>query len=134
MEGMRELKKLGLLEVEYDVTLIKDGVFVGKEPNKYRIKLLLSQEEIDKKWDRLKNIYGDELVRKARKLAYSIEEDNDVEIVESFIQIIGKYGEDWVNKATEKTARKSVGNPSRNFGYIVGILKSWEKGSPDRPR
>lgn len=134
MEGMRELKKSGLLEVEYDVTLIKDGVFVGKEPNKYRIKPLLSQEEIDKKWDRLKNIYGDELVEKARKLAYLIEEDNDLEIVESFIQIIGKYGENWVNKATKKTARKPVGNPLRNFGYIVGILKSWEKGSPDRPR
>lgn len=132
--GMRDLKKMGLLDVEYDAALFDEGVFIGKEPNKYHIKLLLSQEEIDKKWTRLESIYGGELVEKAKKLAYLIEENNNVEVVESFIQIIGKYGEDWVNKATKKTARKRVDNPSRNFGYIVGILKSWEKGSPDRPK
>jgi DNA replication protein DnaD len=43
------------------------------------------------------------------------------------IQIIGRYSEEWVKKATEITARMRADNPSRNFGYIVGILKRWDK-------
>lgn len=131
-QGMRDLKKLGLLEVEYDEALNDEGVFSGRrQPNKYRIKQLLSQEEIDKKWARLKSIYGEELAKKAREFAFLIEEGNNPEIVESFIQIIGKYGEKWVEKATKMTARSRADNPSRHFGYIVGILKNWEKGRVD---
>jgi hypothetical protein len=94
---MRELKKLGLLDVEYDEALNDQGVFSGKrKPNKYRIKMLLSQEEIDKKWKELENIYGMELVNKARGFAIMVEEGNNTEKVESFIQIIGRYSEEWV--------------------------------------
>lgn len=126
---MRDLKKLGLFEVEYDEALNDEGVFSGtRQSNKYRIKPLFSQEEIDKKWVRLKSIYGEVLVKKAREFAFLIDEGNNPEIVESFIQIIGKCGEKRVEKAAKMTARSRTDNPSRHFGYIVGILKNWEEG------
>ena len=128
MRGMRELKKLGLLDVEYDEALNEEGVFSGeREPNKYRIKTLLSEEEIDKKWKELNDIYGEEIVDKARGFGFMIEQRNNAEIVESFIRIIGKYSEEWVEKATTITAKMRADNPSRNFGYIVGILKRWDR-------
>jgi hypothetical protein len=128
MRGMRELKKLGLLDVEYDAALDEEGIFTaGRKPNKYCIKPLPSPEEIDKKWTELKNIYGEELVKKAREFAFMIEQDNNIEIVEAFIRIMGRYTEEWVEKATKITARMRPDNPSRNFGYIVGILKNWDK-------
>lgn len=128
MRGMRELKKLGLLDVEYDAALNEEGVFTGgREPNKYRIKPLPSQEEIDRKWSELKNIYGEELVKKAKGFAFMLEEDNNVEKVEDFIRLIGRYTEVRVERATRITARMRPDNPSRNFGYIVGILKRWDK-------
>ena len=127
MRGMRDLKKLGLLDVEYDSALNEEGKFSGREPNKYRIKLLLSQEEIDKKWRELENIYGEELIEKARGFAFMIEQGNNIEKVEDFIRIMGRYTEEWVEKATKITARMRVDNPSRNFGYIMGILKRWDR-------
>lgn len=128
MRGMRDLKKLGLLDVEYDEALNEKGIFSGeREPNKYRIKMLLSQEEIDRKWKELNDIYGKETVDKAKEFAFMIEEGNNIEKVESFIQIIGRYTEEWVKKATKITAKMRTDNPSRNFGYIVGILKRWNR-------
>ncbi|MDP3042377.1 MAG: hypothetical protein Q8N62_06645 [Candidatus Omnitrophota bacterium] len=56
-----------------------------------------------------------------------IEQGNDTKIVESFIQIMARYGREWVEKAAKKTASMRADNPSRNFGYIVGILRNWEK-------
>lgn len=127
MRGMRNLKRLGLLDVEYDAALNEEGKFSGREPNKYRVRPLLSQEEIDKQWIGLKKIYTEESVNKARELAFLIEEGNNVEIVKSFIRIMTRYGEERVEKATKLTARMRADNPSRNFGYIVGILKNWEE-------
>ncbi len=132
MRGMRDLKKLGLLDVEYDAALNEEGQFSGREPNKYRIKPLRSQEEIDKSWAELKKIYTEESVNKSRELAFLIEQGNNIEIVESFIRITERYSEERVAKATKITAKMRPDNPSRNFGYIVGILKKWEKrGYPD---
>ncbi len=127
MRGMRDLKKLGLLDVEYDAALNEEGKFSDREPNKYRIKPLRSQEEIDKQWAELKKIYTEESANKARELAFLIEQGNNVEKVESFIELMARYGEERVKKATKITARMRPDNPSRNFGYIVGILKNWEK-------
>jgi cardiolipin synthase len=127
MRGMRDLKKLGLLDVEYDAALNEEGKFSGREPNKYLIKPLRAQEEIDKQWLALKKAYTEETVSKARELAFLIEQGNNIETVESFIQIMGGYTEEQVKKATKLTARMRADNPSKNFGYIVGILKNWEK-------
>ncbi len=124
---MRDLKKLGLLDVEYDTALNEEGQFSGREPNKYRLKPLLSQEQIDKGWADLKKTYTEETVNKAREFAFLIEQGNNIEIVESFIRIMERYSEEWVAKATKITAKMRPDNPSRNFGYIVGILKNWEE-------
>lgn len=127
MRGMRNLKKLGLLDVEYDAALNEEGKFSGREPNKYRLRPLLSQEEIDKQWAGLGKTYPEETVKKAREFAILIEQGNDVETVGFFIQLMSVYGEERVEKATKLTAMMRTDNPSRNFGYIVGILKNWEK-------
>jgi len=68
-----------------------------------------------------------ELVNKARGFAIMVEEGNNAQKVESFIQIIGRYSETWVENATKITAKMRADNPSRNFGYIIGILKRWDK-------
>jgi hypothetical protein len=127
MRGLRNLKKQGLLDVEYDNALNEEGKFSGREPNKYRLKPLLSQEQIDKGWADLKKAYNEKSVTKARELAFMIEQGNDIEIVGSFIRLMDEYGGKWVTEAAQMTARMRADNPSRNFGYIVGILRNWVK-------
>ncbi|MDP2830768.1 MAG: hypothetical protein Q8O02_00785 [Candidatus Omnitrophota bacterium] len=56
-----------------------------------------------------------------------IEQGNDTKIVESFIQIMARYDPERVEMAAKKTASMRADNPSRNFGYIVGILRNGEK-------
>lgn len=127
MRGLRSLKKQGLLEVEYYAALDQEGKFSGREPNRYRLRPLLSQEQIDLGWAQLNKTYTEEIVKKARGLAFLIEQGNDTKVVESFIQIMARYGQERVERAAKKTASMRADNPSRNFGYIVGILRNWEK-------
>jgi hypothetical protein len=128
MRGIRELKKMGVVEVEYDMAVNIDGTKrENRKPNRYKLNPLLSQEQIDKEWQELEDIYGKELVIKARRLAFMMEVGNSPEGVEDFIRIMGRYPEEWVEKATNMTAKRRPDNPSRTFGFIVGILKNWEK-------
>jgi len=125
--GMIELGKQGLLDVEYDEARnAKTGLFGYREPNKYRLRPLLSQEQIDAGWLSLSMAYSDKKVDNARKLAYMIDKGNDIDVVKSFILVTDKYGEKWVTEATRLTARHRPG-PSRSIAYIVGILQNWEK-------
>jgi len=133
MRGMRELKKMGIVEVEYDRAVNKDGTLKDdRKPNRYKLNPLFSQEQMDKKWQELEDIYGSELVKKARRLAFMMEMGDSIEGVEDFIRLMGRYPEEWVEKATNMTARRRADNPSRTFGFIVGILKNWhEEGRAD---
>ncbi|MCX6765344.1 MAG: hypothetical protein NT148_02285, partial [Candidatus Nealsonbacteria bacterium] len=125
--GLRELKKAGLLDVEYDDALNEEGKFIGRDTNKYRLRPLFSQEMIDKQWADLRKEFTEEEVHKAGELAALIEEEHNVEKVKDFIRIMSIYGRDSVEKATKMVARLKADNPCKNFGYIVGILKNWEK-------
>jgi hypothetical protein len=125
--GLRELKKAGLLDVEYDDALNEEGKFIGRDTNIYRLLPLLSKEAIDKQWADLKKDFSEEEVNKARELATLIEQEHNVEKVKAFIRIMSVYGRGPVEKATKMVAKLKADNPCRNFGYIVGILKNWEK-------
>lgn len=48
-------------------------------------------------------------------------------VAADFLEIIDQYGYAWVESATREVAKKKGDNPQRHFGYIVGILRNWEK-------
>jgi len=125
-DGTRELEKEGILEIERS-RVKKRMAFTDREPNHYLLKPLPSPEAMERKWKELESIYGEDLVKRARELAFMIDKGNSHECVEDFIRIIGCYGEVWVKKATQEVAKMKADNPRRHFGYIVGILKRWEK-------
>lgn len=69
--------------------------------------------------------YGKEPVGLGRKLAAFIDEENDYQVVEKFIQLVDAYGYDWVEGAAKITAKLAVQNHARNVFYVEGILKNW---------
>lgn len=124
--GMRELKKLNIIEVQYS-SFQKPGP-KGKLPNRYFLNPLYSQEELQNKLNKLKEQYGEKNFNLSRQLATEIEDEYDPVIVEEFLTLIKKYGTDNVKKATAIVIPKSPENPARNINYIKGILENWEEG------
>ena len=122
-KGMRELKKLNLIEVKYSE--IKEG-YKKRLANYYCPKKLLSEEEINKRWETLTENYNPQEISLARELAAELDEENKFETVEKFINLIQHYGMKSVQKASQITAKKAVDNPKGNISYTEGILKQWE--------
>ena len=123
-KGMRELKKLNLIEVKYSE--IKEG-YKKRLANYYCPKKLLSEEEIKKRWKTLTENYNPQEISFARELAAELDEENKFETVEKFINLIQHYGMKSVQKANQITAKKAVDNPKKDISYTEGILKQWER-------
>lgn len=69
------------------------------------MKSLPSPESVKQARETLEASYGKEPAGLGRKLAALIDEENDCQVVEKFIQL--------------------VDNPARNVFYVEGILKNW---------
>ena len=124
--GQKELRRHNLIEIKGDPW--KPGKdFSDRLPNRYFVNVLLPPSEIESRWQELATRYGKEILEKARKLADKLNEPNDHHVVEGFIQIMEIYGEANVHRATQITAKLSQQNPKRNIGYVIQILRRWEK-------
>ena len=120
-KGMGGIRRLNIIEIEYG-ELTKEGRAKGDITN-YKILGIYSEEEMMKKCQELRDKYGKKNFRLARRFSKVVFKENDPEIVEKMIKLIDEYGETEVKKAVKIVAKKSVQNPKRKFGYIVGIVK-----------
>ena len=128
--GLRQLKKLDLVEVRHSRVNIAEGEsYADREPNEYRLKELISPSEKEKMWKDLEKSFGADVqqARMARGFAEAIDEGNNIQAVKDFIRIMDRYGAENVKEAVAVVAKFEAGNPLRSINYIVGVLKRMEK-------
>ena len=126
IRGQKELRRYDLIEMEGDPW--KPGkAFSDRLANRYFVNELLPPSEIERRWQELAKKYGKEKLKKARKLADKLNEPNDHQVAEQFMQIMEIYNETNVIRATAETIKLAQNNPKRNIGYVIQILRAWEK-------
>jgi len=85
IHGQRELRRANLIEMEGDPW--KPGKdYSDRLCNQYFINELLPPSKIEKRWQDLSKKYGKDILKKAQKLADTLNEPNDPQVVETFIQ------------------------------------------------
>lgn len=72
--------------------------------------------------ENLKKLYGEKKVDIAIKRAEVLLEENNLYIIEKLINYADKYGNAIVQYAIDIVARRQVGNRTRSFIYIEGII------------
>ena len=120
-KGMTELRRLNLVDIEY--SNIEEG-YENREPAKYNLLILYSPEQQAQKWERLEKIYGKDRVKKTRRLAEIVFEENNPVIIEDIILLTDKHGKEQVQKAFDIVSQKAIDNPKRTYKYVVGILRN----------
>jgi hypothetical protein len=123
--ALRELEYHDLLHVRRNPAPQKQ--FDLKRPNNYKLRPLLSPEEIERQWKKLEDTYGSEMLEEARKCAAHIEGENSREVVGRLLPAIEKHGAKKVEAAAAKTGEMPADNPYRNVGYILHLLEKGEE-------
>lgn len=122
MGGLLELQRHNLIEI-YRFTPKPGEPYWHRWSNQYYINELEPPDLIQQSWKNLETRYGKINLKRAVGLADRLNEPQDPQIVERFIQLIEEYGYRKVKKANNITARLRVGNPKRHIGYTISILK-----------
>ncbi len=120
-KGMTELRRLNLVDVEY--SNIEEG-YENREPARYKPLNLYSPEQQAQKWERVEKLYGKDKVKKVRKLAEIVFEENDPTIIEDIILLTDEHGKEQIQEAFDIVSQKAIDNPKRNYKYVVGILRN----------
>ena len=119
--GMGELRRLNLIDVSYG---IPEGDDYGHRMAKsYKLLLLYDPKWLESEWERLKQVYGEKQLKKARNYAKIVFKENDPQDVEEIILATKVQGEEVVKEAFAIVAKKNIDNPKRNYAYVKGILR-----------
>lgn len=125
--GLRQLKKLDLIEVRHSRVRVGEQDFAEREPNEYRLKELIASQEKERIWKELEDGFGAEMVKAGREFAGLIDEGNNVQAVRDFIRLINRYGQENVREAAGVVSQMEADNPLRSINYIVGVLRRMER-------
>ena len=120
--GLLELQKHNLIEI-YRFTPKPGEPYWHRWSNQYHINELEPPDIIQQSWKDLETRYGKVNLKRAVGLADRLNEPQDPQIVERFIQLIEEYGYKKVKRANNITARLRVENPKRHIGYTISVLK-----------
>lgn len=118
--GSVELNRYNILDVDYGPRIYPIKKHLRKAC--YRLKPLYSWEWYRKELENLKKLYGEKKVDIAIKRAEVLLEENNLYIIEKLINYADKYGNAIVQYAIDIVARRQVGNRTRSFIYIEGII------------
>lgn len=121
-KGMNELRRKKLLEVKYDE--LSDKLYEQRRPKMYKLLKLYDPKELEVKLKSVEEKYGKGSYGKARKYAEIIFEENNPEVIEDIILKAKQYGEKKVKRAFYLISQKSIDNPKRSYGYVVGIMEN----------
>jgi hypothetical protein len=119
--GINELEKENILEIYRDKP-DKPGEFARRQANDYRLNPLPQPRQLELKLQALSRKYGPDIVRKARKLSKQLNEPNDTEKIETYIELINAYGYERVEEANSRVAsyRRELG--FRNISQVIALL------------
>ncbi|MFH1863303.1 MAG: hypothetical protein ABIJ85_00110 [bacterium] len=93
----------------------------------YKVLNLYDPEWLEGEWGRLKQVYGEQMLDRAREYAKIVFKENDSHDVEEIIVTMNEQGEEPVKKAFAIVAKKNVDNPKRTYAYVKGILAKLRK-------
>ncbi len=121
---MDELRRMKLLEVEYDDLTNKP--YNKRSPKIYRLLPFYDFDLLIKELDALKQKHGKTTFDRARAYAKIVFEEYNPQVIEDIIEKEQEYGKKHVKKASNIIAKKNTDNPKKTYGYVVGILENWE--------
>jgi len=105
---------------------VVDGRFDLRRPNDYRLKPLMSPEDIRAEWGHLESTYGEKKLEKARELAGRLDRPNSRDVAETYLTLMGKYELPQIEAATDYVAQLAPDNPYRHVGTVINHLKQIE--------
>ena len=123
VKGLRTLFKENLLEIVHS-SREPGQSFEKRQPNRYRLKALLSPETIEARWEKLERTHGEARVEEARALAKALDRQKNPDTVADFITLIDTYGLEETQRATKLAARLAPDNPARHMGYVWTVLQN----------
>jgi len=126
-KGMTELRRLNLIDVEYGTPM--DDDYSRRMAKSYKLMPLYDPKWLDSEWERLKNLYGQKQLDKARNYAKIVFRENDPEDVEEIIIAMKVQGKKAVKEAFSIVAKKAIDNPKRNYAYVKGIINRMQPDS-----
>lgn len=122
LRGMGGLRKLNIIEMEYSNYSLEEGV-IKRDPIRFRILGLYSPQLLNEQKHKLAKAYGAELFKKAESYAEIVYKGNNIQVIEDIIKKIKEYGIDEVGRVFKIVSKKSSGNPTRSYKYVIGILQ-----------
>ncbi|MFH1563076.1 MAG: phospholipase D-like domain-containing protein [Nitrospirota bacterium] len=122
VDGLLELQRYNLIEI-YRFSPEPGEPYWHRWSNQYYINELVPPAVTRQLWVELEKRYSKIDVKRAKGLARQLNEPDDPEIVERFVQLIKEYGYKAVRRANNITAKLRVENPKRHIGYTISILK-----------
>lgn len=120
--AISELERENILEV-YRYPPEEQGEFEKRLANTYRMNPLFSAEEFDKSLEALICEFGREITLQAQGLSAQLNEPKDLEDIETFINLIKKYGYDRVREVNKKTASKRRELGFQDISYTIRLLE-----------
>ena len=120
-QGMDELRRKKLIEVEYDVLTGKP--YEERMPKIYKALKLYDPKKLELMLKEIEAKYGKAEYIKARKYARIVFEENNPAVIEDIILKTKEYGEEKVSKAFAIVYRKRTDNPKKTYRYAVGIIE-----------
>ena len=124
-QALRGLEREEVLEVRRS-SGVEAGGYELRRPNDYRLKPLLSPEDIQAEWMHLQGIHGKEKPAKARELAGRLDRPNSRDVAGTYLKLMAKYTMSQIEEATEYVARLAPDNPYRHVGTVINRLKQLE--------
>lgn len=122
------LERLNLIEVDRDIKI--GDPEVPKRANRYRVNSLWSEAEEKAALKKLKEEFmaSGRDFSLARRLADTLNQPHDEEVIRKFLVLIERYGPAQVRRATAITARFKPHFALRHVHHTAGILRNWERG------
>jgi len=119
-KGMEELRRVNIIDVEYPPLDRKN--IEGRLAKSYKVLNLYDPAWLEGEWDKLEMLYGAGNLKRARRYAGIVFEENDPEVIEDIIKRMDIFGEKQVKMAFDIVAKKRPDNPKRCYLYVKGII------------
>ncbi len=117
-----ELEQENILEV-YRQRPDESGGFLNRLANRYRLNPLQSPGQFAQALNALSSKYGADLTAKAHELSGQLNEPNDLEKIQTYIELINTYGYEKVREVNSKVASYHRESGFRGLSQVILLLK-----------
>lgn len=120
-EGITELRRLNLIEVDYSPNVPKKGF---RRASIYIPNTLYDPTELEAAFEELKRKHGEEKFNRAHTAAQLVYEDCDLTGIKALIDLEDQFGQARIDAALKIVAEKNPDNPLRSMAYLIGTIKN----------